>query len=180
MVNKAIPDLVLPSVKRVRPPADKKKRKDQNVIDYPLEYGWLHGWKGIAAHFGISQSLAQEWHKNYGLPIYYNPSKRVQAIVAELDMWMIEFDRLYRRKKVNDAAKKERKKNKQKLLAWSELKRRRRDWARNNPELYAEWKRKKEAAAAADGSDVTAADDSPPPAAASSQPGQNTPESDQE
>ncbi len=49
----------------------------------------LSGWKDIAAHLGVSVRTAQDYERNFGLPVHRQPGEkgRVYAHPQELDAW---------------------------------------------------------------------------------------------
>lgn len=64
-----------------------------------LGEGWLSGWKAIAKYINRAIRTAKRYHKKYGMPVRRLPGKRPVALPYELDLWLIEFDKLRKRHK---------------------------------------------------------------------------------
>jgi len=61
---------------------------------------WLRGWKAIAQYCGgMSVECAESLHKNYGMPVLEMPNGDRVAIPYELDMWLLNYQKLKPSKK---------------------------------------------------------------------------------
>ena len=66
--------------------------------------GWISGWSNIADYIGRSIPTAKRYHYRFHMPVRRIPGMSPVCLSPELDMWLIEFDRLVkeRREKENE------------------------------------------------------------------------------
>ena len=70
---------------------------------------WLTGWKEIGAYIGIKCPKAlKSYEARFGMPVHRLPSNQPVIILAELEIWLIEFDK--RRRLLVEKKKKQAKK----------------------------------------------------------------------
>lgn len=69
--------------------------------------GWLSGWREIADYLGKSVSRVKQWNREYHMPIrkigHIDPKwkydyRRPIALPSELDIWIIEYDKIKKKK----------------------------------------------------------------------------------
>lgn len=61
--------------------------------------GWLTGWKAIAARIGLSIRTAKRYHFDFGMPVYRTPTGKPTALTEEVERWLVEFDKLRKKRK---------------------------------------------------------------------------------
>ena len=65
-----------------------------------MQNGWLTGWKDIAKYIGRCTKTAQMYARTYHMPVRHLPGA-VQALPYEIDQWLIEFDKIKKKKRKN-------------------------------------------------------------------------------
>jgi len=63
-----------------------------------LGEGWLSGWEAIARHIGRSVRTAKRYHYLYSMPVRRVPPGSVHALSHEIDLWLVKFDEILRKK----------------------------------------------------------------------------------
>lgn len=62
--------------------------------------GWLRGWKEIAAHVGVQDiRTVQGYERDWDMPVRRTPTGKVAALTHEIDLWLINFDNLQKKRK---------------------------------------------------------------------------------
>lgn len=54
---------------------------------------WLAGWQQIGDYLHIHWRTAHKYHVEYGLPVLRKPSGQVLALPAEIDAWLMLFNK---------------------------------------------------------------------------------------
>jgi len=67
-------------------------------FEQALNMPWLTGWRRIGDYLQVHWKTARRWHKQYGMPVLRRPGGRPVALVVELNLWLIEFNRLRRKR----------------------------------------------------------------------------------
>lgn len=63
---------------------------------------WLTGWKRIARHINRCVDTAKTYHKRYGMPVHRDPGGAPVALPDQLDLWLLEFNRITSNRDIQD------------------------------------------------------------------------------